>query len=106
NYLTKMCLLRMRDAAIKMIAAARGRGVRVIVAGSDATDHPAIYLDAGADVVVSGEGEVTLVELLDVLTERTPGRVEAVRGVCYRDAAGHLRRSPSREVIRALDSLP
>ncbi|HEV3141559.1 MAG TPA: glycosyltransferase [Vicinamibacterales bacterium] len=106
NYLTKMCLLRMREAALKMIGAARLRGVRVIVAGSDATDHPAVYLDAGADLVVSGEGEVTLVELLDVLTERTAGRVEAVRGVCYRDRAGHLRRSPSRDVIRNLDALP
>jgi anaerobic magnesium-protoporphyrin IX monomethyl ester cyclase len=106
NYLTKMCLLRMREAALKMIAAACERGVRVIVSGSDATDHPAIYLDAGAVVVVSGEGELTLVELLDVLTSRVPGRVEAVHGVCYRDAAGHLRRSPSRDVIRDLDSLP
>ena len=111
-----MCLLRMREAALKMIAAACERGVRVIVSGSDATDHPAIYLDAGADVVVSGEGEVTLVELLDVLTARTPGRgrderaaasrIEEVRGVCYRDQAGHLRRSPSRDVIRDLDALP
>ena len=106
NYLTKMCLLRMRDAALKMIAAARARGVPVVVSGSDATDHPAIYLDAGAAAVVSGEGEVTLVELLDVMSGRTAGRVEGVRGVCYRDQRGHLRRSPSRDVIRDLDSLP
>src|SRR6187401_2704906 len=39
NYLSKMCLLRMRQAAIAMIKAARDRGVKVIVAGSDATDH-------------------------------------------------------------------
>ena len=107
NYLTKMCLLRMREAALTMIAAATSRGVGVIVAGSDATDHPAVYLDAGAQVVLSGEGEVTLVELLDALTGRTEGaRVEQVRGVCYRDAVGHLRRSPSRDVIRDLDALP
>jgi glycosyltransferase involved in cell wall biosynthesis/radical SAM superfamily enzyme YgiQ (UPF0313 family) len=107
NYLTKMCLLRMREAAVKMIADAAARGVRVIVSGSDATDHPAIYLDAGAVVVVSGEGEQTLLELLDALTGRAPGvRMENVRGICYRDAAGHLRRSPSRDVIRELDALP
>ena len=41
NYLSKMCLLRMRQAALTMIDAARARGITTIVAGSDATDHPA-----------------------------------------------------------------
>src|SRR5262249_2125471 len=68
NYLSKMCLLRMRQAALTMIDAARARGIRTIVAGADATDHPATYLDRGVDFVVAGEGEVTLVELLDTLT--------------------------------------
>ena len=38
NFLSKMCLGRMREAACEMIAAARARGARVIVAGSDASD--------------------------------------------------------------------
>ena len=36
------------QAALSMMAAARERGIPAIVAGSDATDHPDIYLDAGA----------------------------------------------------------
>jgi anaerobic magnesium-protoporphyrin IX monomethyl ester cyclase len=39
-----------------MIDEARARGITTIVAGSDASDHPATYLDRGADVVVTGEG--------------------------------------------------
>src|SRR6188472_4240952 len=38
NYLSKMCLLRMRQAAFTMIAAARARDCTVIVCGADATD--------------------------------------------------------------------
>jgi glycosyltransferase involved in cell wall biosynthesis/radical SAM superfamily enzyme YgiQ (UPF0313 family) len=106
NYLSKMCLLRMREAALRMIDAAQARGVRTIVAGSDATDHPATYLDAGALAVVAGEGEQTLVEILDVLTGRRAGDLQSVPGVCVRDAQGHLRRSSSRDVIRDLDRLP
>jgi len=106
NYLSKMCLLRMRQAALAMIEAAQARGVRTIVAGSDATDHPATYLDAGALAVVAGEGERTLVELLDVLTRTPAGDLQSVPGVCVRDAHGHLRRSSSRDVIRDLDQLP
>lgn len=44
NYLSKMCLLRMRQAALTMTDAARTRGIPTIIAGSDASDHPEIYL--------------------------------------------------------------
>jgi len=39
NYLTKMCLTRMRTAALSMAGLARSRGCTVIVHGSDAVDH-------------------------------------------------------------------
>lgn len=63
NFLSKMCLEKMRAAACLMIAAARSTGARVLVAGSDATDAPAAYLAAGADVVLIGEGLAALAEL-------------------------------------------
>src|SRR5205085_5826436 len=48
NYLSKMCLSRMRAATHEMIGQAKARKIRVIVAGSDASDDPAAYLAAGA----------------------------------------------------------
>ena len=68
NYLSKMCLLRMREAAFKMIDMARTHGCTVILCGADATDHYKIYLERGADYVLIGEGEETLVELLGHLS--------------------------------------
>jgi anaerobic magnesium-protoporphyrin IX monomethyl ester cyclase len=106
NYLTKMCLLRMRQAAMAMIDAARARGVRTIVAGSDASDHPDAYLAQGADAVIAGEGEHTLKEALDVLAGRAAGPLSAVRGLCLRDRDGRVVRTPPRDVIRNLDALP
>jgi anaerobic magnesium-protoporphyrin IX monomethyl ester cyclase len=67
NYLTKMCLGRMREAACQMIAEAHAHGARVIVAGSDASDHPDAFLSAGADVVLIGEGIAALVDLIERL---------------------------------------
>jgi len=64
NYLTKMCLGRMRDAACEMIAMAHANGARVIVAGSDASDQPEAFLAAGADAVLIGEGVAPLIELM------------------------------------------
>jgi anaerobic magnesium-protoporphyrin IX monomethyl ester cyclase len=67
NYLTKMCLGRMREAACQMIAEAHAGGARVIVAGSDASDHPDPFLTAGADAVLIGEGIAALVALVERL---------------------------------------
>lgn len=82
NYLTKMCLLRMRAAACRMIGAARRSDARVIVAGSDATDAPEPYLAAGADAVVAGEGIAALQSLLGRLdAQPSIGGEEMVQGV-------------------------
>src|SRR6185295_18315606 len=97
---------RMRQAALTMIDAARARGITTIVAGSDATDHPQTYLAQGADVVITGEGETTLTEVLDVLTGRAHGSLDAVKGLCIRSRAGLAVRTRPRDVMRDLDRLP
>lgn len=108
NYLSKMCLLRMREAAFTMIQMAKQRGCIVILCGADATDHYAEYLQKGADYVLLGEGEETLGELLDQLSVRKarvePGRNDAsqIIGLAY-----NLTLHPSRRPdITNLDSLP
>jgi radical SAM superfamily enzyme YgiQ (UPF0313 family) len=106
NYLSKMCLLRMREAALAMIDAAKARGIATIVAGADATDHASTYLDRGADVVIAGEGEITLVEVLDTLAGRRPGAPSSVDGVWLRGSDGRVVRTPAREIVRELDTLP
>lgn len=55
NFLSKMCLGRMRRACSDMISLARAAGARVIAAGSDVTDAPEKYLAAGADAVLRGD---------------------------------------------------
>lgn len=60
NFLTKMCLTRMRELAWGMIDIARQNGARVVVHGSDATDHAAEFLKYGADAVLEGEAEYPL----------------------------------------------
>jgi radical SAM superfamily enzyme YgiQ (UPF0313 family) len=67
NFLTKMCLTRMRDVAWGMIEAARHAGARVVVHGSDATDHAVEYLRNGCDYVLEGEAEYSLLELVNAM---------------------------------------
>ncbi len=106
NYLSKMSLLRMRDAAFTMIDAAKARGCIVICCGADETDHAEQYLERGADYVLIGEGDLTLPELLETLEGRRSEPLETVRGIAYRDAGGQVIRTPPRPVIAKLDDLP
>ena len=100
NYLSKMCLLRMRAAAFKMIEMAKSRGCIVILCGADVTDHHKEYLERGADYCIIGEGEETLLELLNQLSAGKAA--ENVIGVTSRNAF-HATRRPD---ITNLDKLP
>lgn len=103
NYLTKMCLTNMREAALKMIRIAAERGINIMVSGSDSTDHPELYLDAGAGFIIAGEGERTLEQLLGALTENKDQY--QINGLIYRQN-GSIIRTPKRDVIKDLDELP
>jgi anaerobic magnesium-protoporphyrin IX monomethyl ester cyclase len=105
NYLSKMCLLRMRAAAFTMIEMAKVRGCTVILCGADATDHAEDYLDSGADFVLLGEGEETLGELLGQLEGRSEVNFGSVLGLVWKNETG-LRRNSRRPDIRSLDALP
>ncbi|HUI08820.1 MAG TPA: radical SAM protein [Bacteroidota bacterium] len=103
NYLTKMCLTRMREAAFALAGIARGEGCTVIVHGSDAADRAEEYIARGADYVLCGEGEGPLGDLLVAL--RDGGDPFAVRGVVARDGLT-LRRTLPHASVRDLDALP
>jgi anaerobic magnesium-protoporphyrin IX monomethyl ester cyclase len=70
NFLSKMCLSRMREAACQMAGAARDRGATVFAAGSDVTDHPELYFAHGVQAALVGEADHTLLELLALLDDK------------------------------------
>lgn len=105
NYLSKMCLSRMRQAAFTMAAMAKARGCTVIAAGSDASDQSPAYLKAGFDFVLLGEGERTLVELIDHLSSSSPRPLAEIAGLAFGEN-GHPRQNPRRAVIDDVDALP
>lgn len=74
NFLTKMCLTRMREVAFSMIDEARQSGARVIVHGSDATDHAIDYLRHGCEFVLVGEAEHSLLQVVNAIRNGGDGR--------------------------------
>jgi anaerobic magnesium-protoporphyrin IX monomethyl ester cyclase len=104
NYLTKMCLTNMREAAFRMTRLAKEKGCKVIVSSSDATDHCDEYLAKGVDFIVIGEGEITLLQLVNQLTKQE-GAIEDIGGLAY-FKEGKTVKTAKREVLKELDSLP
>ena len=106
NYLSKMSLLRMREAAFTMIDAAKARGCTVICCGADETDHADQYLARGADHVLIGEGDLALPELIDHLEGKNPIALADIHGIAYLDNKRQIVRTMPRPVINKLDDLP
>jgi anaerobic magnesium-protoporphyrin IX monomethyl ester cyclase len=104
NYLTKMCLTNMREAAFEMIKIAKQQGCQVLVSSSDATDRYEKYIGAGADFVLLGEAEQTLLELVNALSAGVPD-YQAISGLAYLQA-GALTKTAKRPVMTHLDVLP
>ncbi|WP_299120805.1 radical SAM protein [uncultured Winogradskyella sp.] len=103
NYLTKMCLTTMREAAFKMIKIAKALNCKVIVCSSDSTDHYEKYLDAGADFIIQGEGEISLKELVDALANNEDPT--SVKGLVFKNGY-EIVKNPKHPVLRDLDTLP
>jgi anaerobic magnesium-protoporphyrin IX monomethyl ester cyclase len=72
NFLSKMCLTRMRELAWQLAREAHIAGAIVIAHGSDATDQAEAYLRQGVDFVLRGEAEQTLVELCSAILSGHP----------------------------------
>lgn len=103
NYLTKMCLTVMREAAFKMSELAKKNGAIVIVSSSDSTDHYEKYFEHGVDYVIRGEGEETLRELLRALENKKT--VDGILGIAYQTENKTIVNA-ARPVLRQLDNLP
>ena len=106
NYLTKMCLTKMREAAYEMIRFGKEHGCIVIVSSSDSTDHYGEYLSMGADYILLGEGELTLLELVMKMRAFKGNSRPDILGIAYQNKEGIVMQNQRRAVLRTLDELP
>ncbi len=104
NYLTKMCLTNMRDAAFKMIQIAKEKGCMVIVSSSDATDCHEMYLQQGADFIILGEAEHTLLEVLSEFKKEHQD-FSTIQGLAFLQNNSVVK-TAKRNVMKELDDLP
>jgi radical SAM superfamily enzyme YgiQ (UPF0313 family) len=107
NFLSKMCLTRMREVAYHILETSQRAGATVLANGSDASDHTLDYLQKGFRYVLLGEAEWTLLEVVLHLLKGDEAALHHVPGLAYlhKDTA-KLVRTERRDLTRNLDHLP
>ncbi len=82
--------------------------IQVICGGSLVTSVPRVFMEhTGTDVAVISEGELTILELLDSVSNGSLDRdLPDIRGVWYRGGDGQIEQTAPRGQMPDLDSLP
>ncbi|MBK8848150.1 MAG: cobalamin-dependent protein [Bacteroidetes bacterium] len=100
--------LMTRVNVIKIIKYLRSKPIahqpKIILGGPEVRYHAAELLKVGADVIVIGEGEQTMLELCNhfIQGESSLGNIT---GIAYSNA-GEIKNTPEREKFKSLDVLP
>jgi anaerobic magnesium-protoporphyrin IX monomethyl ester cyclase len=98
--------LMTRKKVIEIVRIAHEAGWKTIVGGPEPGAYVREYLESGADVVVLGEGEITLEELLPALRQNSESALASVNGIAFRSGDGQVRQTPARTQIPDLDCQP
>ncbi len=98
--------LMTRGNALVLAAASKAAGAVVILGGPEPANYAAEYLSRGADIIVSGEGELTLAELIPHLARRGLAGLDRVAGILFQDGDGTVRSTAPRTQIADLDAQP
>ena len=89
---------------LKLIAVCRQIGATVILGGPEPANYVAEYLEHGADVIVVGEGEGAMLDLLNCCEKDGFGRRD-VPNVWFKGDGAPVT-NPVRALIQDLDALP
>jgi len=76
--------------------------IKTVVGGPHATEDPEDVLKAGFDFACIGEGEATILELINGLEE---GKCDLVKGIAYKEN-GNIKINAPQQFIQNLDTIP
>ncbi|MCH9695897.1 MAG: B12-binding domain-containing radical SAM protein [Gammaproteobacteria bacterium] len=98
--------LMTRRNVFRIIDTARAAGSKVVLGGPEPVNYSSEYLRRGADVIVAGEGELTLEALIPAIASGRQERLALVDGIMYKNAEGKTVTTAPREQIKNLDNRP
>jgi radical SAM superfamily enzyme YgiQ (UPF0313 family) len=103
NLMTKPSVLRI----IRFLRSQESlRAAKIVLGGPEVRAHAREFLERGADAVVIGEGEATMLELARAFERGTEDALASVDGIGFRNGKGDIVLTPERDLLKNLDALP
>ncbi len=100
------CNLMTKFNILKMIQICKKYGSIIILGGPEPPYYAEEYLKRGADVVVIGEGELTLEELIPFYLNKSEKSLNEIDGIAFFDTNRKLVKTKPRTQIENLSDLP
>jgi len=103
NLMTKLNVLRL----INLIKENESlHNIKIVLGGPEVRNHAANFLKHGADFIAFGEGEQTMLELIQWLDGKLVVDIEEIEGIAYKNDKGEFRQNCERAKLKNLDELP
>jgi anaerobic magnesium-protoporphyrin IX monomethyl ester cyclase len=103
NLMTKLNVLRIIEFVKKRDEL---KGTRIILGGPEVRNHAKEFLLHGADVIVIGEGEETMLELSRMYEAKSLVSISEINGVVWKDEKNEIIFNPERQLLKSIDVLP
>jgi radical SAM superfamily enzyme YgiQ (UPF0313 family) len=91
---------------LEMTRWCKQHGATVILGGPEPPYYAKEYLESGADIIVKGEGELTLEELIPHLVKHGANNLDFINGIVFRNDDGKIVETLPRAFIQDLSANP
>ncbi len=78
---------------------------KIVLGGPEPPFYSEEFLNAGADIIVEGEGEVTMKELCEELS-MPEADLSKINGIIFKNESGITIKNPAREKVKDINELP
>lgn len=103
NLMTKLNVLKI----IQFIKSTPGmERTRIILGGPEVRNHKENFIKNGADIIVFGEGEDTMLEIVKAYSTGSEPQLKDIAGIAYLHQDGSVCVNGERTLIREIDQLP
>jgi anaerobic magnesium-protoporphyrin IX monomethyl ester cyclase len=103
NLMTKLNVLR----TIQFVKSQSTlKHTKIVLGGPEVTNHIDKFLEYGADYIIQGEGEETMLELVQFLDQKSELNSTQIAGLAFKNEAGQTIFTNERGKLKNLDELP
>jgi radical SAM superfamily enzyme YgiQ (UPF0313 family) len=103
NLMTKLNVLR----TIQFVKSEpKLKQTKIILGGPEVTNHIDKFLENGADFIIQGEGEESMLELVQFLDGKSENGIDKINGISYKNEMGITVFTQERTKLKNLDELP